>query len=73
MYKRQELSEAYTFIQGLAYNQDRVISSSDWTAILSLLEVNGKASFTSVTIADLNNIKNQLASIYGLESVKDQL
>lgn len=68
-----ELSEAYTFIQGLAYNQDRVISSSDWTAILSLLEVNGEASFTSVTIADLNNIKNQLASIYGLESVKDQL
>ena len=68
-----ELSEAYTFIQGLAYNQDRIISSSDWTAILSLLEVNGEASFTSVTIADLNNIKNQLASIYGLEAVKDQL
>ncbi len=68
-----ELSEAYTFIQGLAYNQDRVISSSDWAAILSLLEVNGEASFTSVTIADLNNIKNQLASIYGLEAVKDQL
>lgn len=68
-----ELSEAYTFIQGLAYNQDRIISSSDWAAILGLLEVNGEASFTAVTIADLNNVKNQLASIYGLEAVKNQL
>ena len=68
-----ELSEAYTFIQGLAYNQDRIISGSDWAALLGLLEVNGEASFTSVTIADLNNIKNQLASIYGLEAVKNQL
>lgn len=68
-----ELSEAYTFIQGLAYNQDRLISTSDWAAMLGLLEVNGEASFTGVSVADLNTIKDQLASIYGLEAVKDQL
>ena len=68
-----ELSEAYTFIQGLAYNQDRLISTSDWAAMLGLLEVNGEASFTGVSVADLNSIKDQLASIYGLEAVKDQL
>ena len=68
-----ELSEAYTFIQGLAYNQDRLISTSDWAAMLALIEVNGEASFTGVSVADLNSIKDQLASIYGLEAVKDQL
>jgi hypothetical protein len=68
-----ELSEAYTFIQGLAYNQDRLISTSDWAAMLGLLEVNEEASFTGVSVADLNSIKDQLASIYGLEAVKDQL
>ena len=68
-----ELSEAYTFIQGLAYNQDRLISTSDWAAMLELIEVNGEASFTGVSVADLNSIKDQLASIYGLEAVKDQL
>ena len=68
-----ELSEAYTFIQGLAYNQDRLISTSDWAAMLRLLEVNEEASFTGVSVADLNSIKDQLASIYGLEAVKDQL
>ena len=67
-----ELSEAYTFIQGLAYNQDRLISTSDWAAMLALIEVNGEASFTGVSV-DLNSIKDQLASIYGLEAVKDQL
>ena len=73
------LSEAYAFIISLYYNSDRSITDAQLSTIRGYLEFTPPGSptsvpnFLNVTTADLNTIKDQLSSIYGLDSVKDQL
>lgn len=63
------LSEAVAFIDGLRYNEAKIISSSQIDEILNILGTN----FYDISIEDINAAKNQLSSIYGLDNVKDIL
>ena len=63
------LTEAYAFIQALAYNADGTVSLSDSQEILNALGDN----FWTVTINDITTARDLLAAKAGLESVKTQL
>lgn len=64
-----QLSEAYAFVQSLRYNPTKKISDTDWQTVLDTIGLD----FYSITIADIDDARNQLSTIYGLDSVKDQL
>ncbi|MGB0391383.1 MAG: DUF4856 domain-containing protein [Salibacteraceae bacterium] len=75
--RNHELSEAYAFIESLHYNSDKTISNSELEMVTNYFkqDVGGimVPSFLNVTIATLNQAKDLLSSIYGLDAVKDSL
>ncbi len=66
-----QLSEMYGFMQGLKYNtvEKRKISNSELTVLFNHLGTN----LWNVTANDLNAIKDDLATRYGLTAVKNTL
>ena len=64
-----DLTEAYAFIQALAYNADGNLSISDSQEILNALGDN----FWEVTLSNIADARDLLAMKAGLESVKNEL
>lgn len=64
------LSEAYIFIQDLKYNSRAQITDAQ---INTILGTHIGTNFWQVSVTGLNEAKNLLSSIYGLDSVKDDL
>lgn len=64
-----KLSEIYGFVYGLKYIPNRKITDAQITAILALFPKN----FYDVTQTNINNIRDAIAAVYGLDSVKDIL
>jgi arsenate reductase-like glutaredoxin family protein len=63
------MSEAVGLVRALRYNPAKKITDTEITNVLNTLGTNNY----NVTLNDLNTAKNTLSSIYGLNSVKDQL
>lgn len=75
--KGHALGEAVGFTYALQFNGDKVISTTQFDEIMSLLgggtaELD-KLDFYKVTMADLQSAKDKLVAIYGMENIKDQL
>jgi len=67
--RNHNLSEIKGFIINLKCNPTKKITSSDITQLETLLGTN----FYSITISNLDQIKDLLSTIYGLDSVKNNL
>lgn len=67
--RNHNLSEIKGFIMNLKCNPTKKITATQITALETALGTN----FYTITIANLDQIKDDLASIYGLESVKNTL
>ncbi|MFY9311143.1 MAG: DUF4856 domain-containing protein [Bacteroidia bacterium] len=67
--RNHELSECLGFIMSLKYSSVKKISDAQ------LLQVQGYVgnNLYNVTVANLDNAKNLLSTVYGLDSVKDAL
>ena len=65
------MSEMYGFMQALKYNtvEKRKITNSELTVLFGYLGTN----LWNVTEQGLTNLKNDLATRYGLESIKSTL
>lgn len=70
--KMHALSEAYAFLDGMRYGYNAIsgdgVSSTEIDTILAIFE-----DFTSVSVLELNQAKNELSSKVGLDDVKDSL
>lgn len=64
-----QLSEAYAFIAALKYNSDRVASSAEITTMLNDLG----PDFYAISSATIIAVRDQLATIYSMENVKNSL
>lgn len=75
--RNHEISEAYAFIISLHYNSDKLISDADLTTVKDYFRetVGGRKipNFLNITVAKLNDAKNKLSAVYGLDAVKDKL
>lgn len=75
--RNHALSEAYAFIFSIAYNADKLISTTDLNTVKGYFETTAGPttipSFLSVTVADINSAIDKLSSVYGLDSVKATL
>jgi hypothetical protein len=71
--RNHQISEAYAFIFSLAYNSDKLISTSDLNIVLGNFEQNNTPNFLTITLVDINAVINKLSTVYGLDSVKDNL
>ncbi len=67
--RNHELSEAIAFVGALKYNTDALISSTEIQSVLDHIGDN----LYEVTATDLDNARNELSTIYSLDSVKDAL
>jgi len=67
--RNHNLSEIKGFIMNLKCNPTKKITSSDIAQLETLLGTN----FYSITISNLDQIKDLLSTIYGLDSVKNNL
>lgn len=69
--RNHTLSEAIAFLNNLKYTplETRDITTAQWQTVRDYIGEN----LYEVTIADLNNARDELSSIYGLDNVKDQL
>lgn len=63
------LSEAYTLIDGLRYNSAKKITNEQIEEIKNYIGSN----FYTVSTTGLDNAKNKLSTIYGMDSIKDSL
>ncbi len=75
--RNHALSEAYAFIFSLAYNSDKVISTTDLNTVKGYFETTAGPttipSLLNVTIADINAAIDLLSSTYDLDAVKTAL
>ena len=75
--RNHELSEAYAFIASLHYNSDKLISDADLALVQDYFreDMGGHKvpSLLNVTVTSLNEAKDKLSTVYGLDAVKDQL
>jgi hypothetical protein len=75
--RNHELSEAFAFILSLHYNRDKRITDAQLETVKSyfMMDVGGQMvpGFLQITISDLQQAKNTLSTVYGLDAVKDQL
>lgn len=75
--RNHEISEAYAFIASLHYNSDKLISNTDLAAVEDLFRVDmgGQMipNFLNISVSKLNQAKNKLSEVYGLDAVKDIL
>jgi hypothetical protein len=67
--RNHNLSEIKGFIMNLKCNPTKKISSTQITALETALGTN----FYNITISNLDQIKNDLSTIYGLDNVKNTL
>lgn len=67
--RNHTLSEAYGFIWSLKYNPSAQINSTDWQNLINTFGGN----FYTITINQINTIKNSLSTIYGMDSIKNIL
>lgn len=67
--RNHQLSEAIAFTMNLKYNPTKKITDAQIQQVLDDIGTN----LYEVTIANLNQAKDLLAAVYGMESVKDQL
>ena len=63
------LSEGYFLIKSLKYNPTKKISDTQIQSLMNYLGTN----FYTITTTNLQTAKDMLSSIYGFDSVKDQL
>ncbi len=75
--RNHEISEAYAFIISLHYNSDKVISDADLALVKDLFrtDMGGQMvpNFLNVSVSTLNQAKDKLSEVYGLDLVKDIL
>ncbi len=75
--RNHALSEAYAFIFSLAYNSDKLISTTDLNTVKGFFETTAGPttvpSLLNITIADINAAIDLLSSTYDLDSVKTSL
>ncbi|MFT4754168.1 MAG: hypothetical protein ACI9GM_000483 [Salibacteraceae bacterium] len=75
--RNHEISEAYAFIISLHYNSDKLISDADLALVKDLFrtDMGGQMvpNFLNVTVSTLNQAKDKLSEVYGLDLVKDNL
>jgi len=67
--RNHALSEATAFIQSLKYSSTRIITLQQIADATAYLGYN----YYTVSTAGINNAKNLISSIYGLDAVKDNL
>lgn len=67
--RNHSLSECVAFIGCFKYNVDKKITDTEISNVLSMIGTN----FYNVTTVNLNNAKNTISTIYGLDAVKDNL
>lgn len=67
--RNHQLSEAYAFIMALKYNEEASVSTQQVEDWLDLIGDN----LYNVSSTDLNTLKDEMATAFGLEDVKDQL
>jgi hypothetical protein len=67
--RNHALSECWGFIYSLQFAHNPQFNSAEVSALLALLGTD----FYNVSVTDLNSVKNQLSTAFGLDSVKDQL
>ncbi len=63
------MSEAIGFLMALKYNSQKTISNSDLTTSMNYLGYN----IYNVTVTNIDNCRNLISTVYGLDSVKDTL
>lgn len=63
------VSEAIGFIMALKYNSQKLITNAQITQSLNYIGYN----IYNVSITNIDNVRNLISSIYGLDSVKDNL
>lgn len=75
--RNHALSEAYAFIFSLAYNSDKLISTTDLNTVKGFFETTAGPttvpSLLNITIADINAAIDLLSTNYNLDSVKANL
>ena len=64
-----QMSEAYAFCWSLKYNPTRKISDTQWNEALGLIGTD----YYNITVTDIDAARDLLSTVYGLDSVKDQL
>lgn len=63
------MSEAIGFLMALKYNSQKTISGADLTTSMNYLGYN----IYNVTVTNIDNCRNLISTVYGLDSVKDTL
>jgi hypothetical protein len=75
--RNHEISEAYAFIVSLHYSADKTISDADLEEVKDYFQVSMGSqkvpNFLNVSVSTLNQAKDKLSSVYGLDAVKDTL
>ncbi len=69
MARNHELSEGAAFILSLKFNETQKMTDAEIDAIMA----NKLANLYDVTVQDLNDIRDQIATAYNLEAIKEQL
>jgi hypothetical protein len=67
--RNHQLSEAVGFIWSLQFNPEQKMMDSEIVNLIS----NNLDNLYEVSVADLNTVIDQLAAVYGLEAVKNNL
>lgn len=67
------LSEGYGFILSLKYNSNRSITIEEYNALLSEFKVNNKLSVQHLSSTEIITLRDELSSIFDLDSVKNTL
>lgn len=67
--RNHNCSEIKGFLMNLKYNPDRKITLTQLSQIESYLGTN----YYTISVTNLDNIKNELSTIYGLDNVKNSL
>ena len=67
--RNHQLSEAYAFAFGIKYNTDNIISQADHAEVLEGFGSN----YYTITTSQIMDVRDLLASVYGMESIKTSL
>ena len=67
--RNHTLSECLGFLKALQYNPEKKITSTELQQVIDHIGDN----FYQVTLTDLDNARNLLSTIYGMDSIKDTL
>ncbi|MCG3166706.1 MAG: hypothetical protein POELPBGB_02486 [Bacteroidia bacterium] len=67
--RNHTLSECLGFLKALQYNPNKIITSAELQQVIDHIGDN----FYEVTLTDLDNARNLLSTIYGMDDIKDTL